>query len=87
LVDEATVVLDSGVRPGDASYPEDAPRTAPLSTVINAFLWNLVLAQVLDRGKADGIDVPLWRSANVDGGDQANASLLAHYGSLVPALR
>jgi uncharacterized phosphosugar-binding protein len=87
LVDEATIVLDSGVRPGDSSYPEDAPRTAPLSTVINAFLWNLVLAQVLDLGKAAGVEVPLWRSSNVDGGDEANASMLAHYGAKVPALK
>jgi uncharacterized phosphosugar-binding protein len=87
LVEEATVVLDSGVRPGDSSYPEDSPVTAPLSTVINAFLWNLVLAKVLDLGKAEGIDIPLWRSSNVDGGDEANAALLAHYEVLVPALK
>jgi uncharacterized phosphosugar-binding protein len=87
LIDESTVVLDSGVRPGDSSYPAGAPRTAPLSTVINAFLWNLVLSGVVDRGEADGIDVPLWRSSNVEGGDEANAALLAKYTPRVPALR
>ncbi|MFI5608030.1 SIS domain-containing protein [Amycolatopsis sp. NPDC051903] len=87
LVEEATVVLDSLVVPGDASHPAGAPRTAPLSTVVNAFLWNLILAEVLDRGTAEGIDVPLWRSSNVEGGDEANAALLAKYGPRVPALR
>ncbi|MFD6072350.1 MULTISPECIES: SIS domain-containing protein [Amycolatopsis] len=87
LIEEASIVLDSHVRPGDASYPPDAPRTAPLSTVINAFLWNLVLAEVVDLGAAQGVDVPLWRSSNVDGGDEANAALLAKYGERVPALR
>jgi uncharacterized phosphosugar-binding protein len=87
LVEQGTVVLDSLVIPGDASYPPDAPRTAPLSTVVNAFLWNLVLAQVFDRGTAEGIDVPLWRSSNVEGGDEANAALLAKYGEIVPRLR
>jgi uncharacterized phosphosugar-binding protein len=87
LVEEATVVLDSCVRPGDASYPRSAPRTAPLSTVINAFLWNLVLADVLDRGQAEGIEVPLWRSSNVDGGDDANSSLLSRYLPRIPALK
>ncbi|MFD2463640.1 sugar isomerase domain-containing protein [Amycolatopsis samaneae] len=86
LVEEASVVLDSLVIPGDASHPADAPRTAPLSTVVNAFLWNLVLAQVFDRGTAEGIDVPLWRSSNVEGGDEANAALLAKYTPRVPAL-
>ncbi|MEU4668299.1 SIS domain-containing protein [Amycolatopsis sp. NPDC023774] len=87
LVEEATVVLDSLVIPGDASHPAAAPRTAPLSTVVNAFLWNLILAEVYDRGTAEGIDVPLWRSSNVEGGDEANTALLAKYGPRVPALR
>jgi uncharacterized phosphosugar-binding protein len=87
LVEQGTVVLDSLVIPGDASYPPDAPRTAPLSTVVNAFLWNLVLAQVYDRGSAEGLDVPLWRSSNVEGGDEANAALLEKYGAIVPRLK
>lgn len=87
LVEQGTVVLDSLVIPGDASYPPDAPRTAPLSTVVNAFLWNLILAQVYDRGTAEGLHVPLWRSSNVEGGDEANKSLLAKYSELVPQLR
>ena len=87
LVEEGTVVLDSLVIPGDASYPAAAPRTGPLSTVVNAFLWNLILAEVYDRGTAEGLDVPLWRSSNVEGGDEANAALLAKYEPRVPALR
>lgn len=87
LADEATIVLDSAVRPGDVSYPPDAPRTASQSTVVNAFLWNLVLAQLIDLGEAEGIEIPLWRSSNVTGGDAANAALLARYQTRVPALR
>ncbi|MGW7539398.1 SIS domain-containing protein [Amycolatopsis sp. NPDC054798] len=87
LVEEGSVVLDSLVIPGDASYPASAPRTGPLSTVVNAFLWNLILAEVYDRGTAEGLDVPLWRSSNVEGGDAANAALLAKYEPRVPALR
>lgn len=87
LVEEGTVVLDSLVIPGDASYPASAPRTGPLSTVVNAFLWNLILAEVYDRGTAEGLDVPLWRSSNVEGGDAANSALLAKYEPRVPALR
>ncbi|ATY11097.1 SIS domain-containing protein [Amycolatopsis sp. AA4] len=87
LVEEGTVVLDSLVIPGDASYPASAPRTGPLSTVVNASLWNLILTEVYDRGTAEGLDVPLWRSSNVEGGDAANAALLAKYEPRVPALR
>jgi uncharacterized phosphosugar-binding protein len=82
LIEQADVVLDTGVRPGDASFPADNPRTAALSTVLNAFLWNSVLAQVVSLHE----DAPLWRSSNIPGGDEANASLLAHYTPQIPAL-
>jgi uncharacterized phosphosugar-binding protein len=87
LIEEADVVLDSGVRPGDASYPPENPRTAALSTVLNAFLWNLVLTRVVEKGDTEGISIPLWRSSNVDGGDEANKALFAHYEPRIPALR
>jgi uncharacterized phosphosugar-binding protein len=83
LIEQADIVLDTGVRPGDASFPADNPRTAALSTVLNAFLWNSVLAQVVYLAE----DAPLWRSSNIPGGDEANAALLAHYTPRIPALR
>ncbi|SDY39541.1 Uncharacterized protein, contains SIS (Sugar ISomerase) phosphosugar binding domain [Amycolatopsis xylanica] len=86
LAAEGTVVIDTGIRVGDSSYPAEAPVTAPLSTVVNAYLWNLVLTRVLDLGTAAGVDVPLWRSSNVEGGDAANASLLSRYVPRIPAL-
>jgi uncharacterized phosphosugar-binding protein len=82
LLDEADVVLDTGVRPGDSSFPPEEPRTAALSTILNAFLWNSVLAKVVTLAE----DAPLWRSSNVAGGDEANASLFAHYQPRIPAL-
>lgn len=87
LLEQASVVLDTGVRPGDASFPADNPRTAALSTILNAFLWNQVLAIVLTRADAEGIAVPFWRSSNVPGGDEANAALFKRYQPRVPALR
>ncbi|WP_420807885.1 SIS domain-containing protein [Amycolatopsis antarctica] len=87
LAEQADVVLDTGIRPGDASYPEQAPRTAALSTIVNAHLWNLVLASVLELAAAEGLEVPLWRSSNTVGGDEANAALLERYRPRVPPLR
>jgi uncharacterized phosphosugar-binding protein len=79
LAEEATFVLDNLVIPGDAAYPPAAPVTAPSSSLANAFLWNLLLVRLLDRAAATGFDLPLWRSANVEGGDAANKALLAKY--------
>ncbi|HJQ47666.1 MAG TPA: sugar isomerase domain-containing protein [Amycolatopsis sp.] len=84
LLDHADIVVDTGVRPGDASFPPGQPRTAALSTVLNAALWNAALAHLLII--AD-VDVPLWRSSNIPGGDEANVALLARYRPRVPALR
>jgi uncharacterized phosphosugar-binding protein len=87
LAEEAGVVLDTLVPPGDSTYPPDAPVAAPISTIANAFLWNLVLVRLIDIGTRDGVDLPLWRSSNVPGGDEANAGLMSRYTPRVPALR
>ncbi|MDQ0380867.1 sugar isomerase domain-containing protein [Amycolatopsis thermophila] len=87
LLEHADVVLDTGVRPGDAAFPEDDPRTVALSSLLNVYLWNEVLAHVFRAAREAGVEVPLWRSSNVEGGDAANAALLDHYRPRVPALR
>lgn len=86
LAECATVVLDNLVRPGDASYPAEAPTTAPMSSIVNAFLWNLLLIRLTERAAARGVELPLWRSSNVPGGDEANAALLRRYRSRIPQL-
>ena len=86
IAEESSVVLDTLVPPGDSTYPIDAPVTAPVSTIVNAFLWNELLVTVIDKAEAAGVSVPLWRSSNVAGGDDANESLLAHYTPRIPEL-
>jgi uncharacterized phosphosugar-binding protein len=86
IAEEAGVVLDTLVPPGDSTYPPDAPVAAPISTVANAFLWNLVLVRLIDVAAKEGVALPLWRSSNVPGGDEANAGLMARYTPRVPAL-
>lgn len=87
LAERATIVLDTLVPPGDSTYPAEAPVAAPVSTVANAYLWNLVLVRLIDIAAAANVELPLWRSSNVPGGDEANNALLARYTPRVPALR
>jgi uncharacterized phosphosugar-binding protein len=87
VAEQATVVLDTLVPPGDSTYPADSPVIAPISTVANAYLWDLVLVALTDLAGKEGVPLPLWRSANVPGGDEANAGLMARYSPRVPALR
>lgn len=86
LAEQAGIVLDTLVPPGDSTYPPNAPVAAPISTVANAFLWNLVLVRLIDVAAAGNVTLPLWRSSNVPGGDEANAGLMARYTPRVPAL-
>jgi uncharacterized phosphosugar-binding protein len=86
LAEVADVVIDTGVPPGDVSYPPDGPQTVPLSTLGNAFAWSLLLARVHDRALERGTALPLWSSANVPGGDEANAALLRRYAGRIPEL-
>ena len=77
----ADVVLDTLVPPGDASWPPEAPRTAPLSSLCNALLWNalLVLCAELEP------ETPFWRSANTTG--PTNEEMIEQYRGMVPELR
>ncbi len=86
LADHATVVLDTGVPPGDVVHPHGAPRTAAVSTVVGAYLWSALLAELDDLAAERGVRLPVWTSANVAGGDERNADLLARYASRIPEL-
>lgn len=86
LLEHADVVLDTGVPPGDVSFPNPAPRTAPLSSILNAYLWNLILGAAAELTEASRRELPLWHSANTPEGDGRNADLLQRYQQRIPAL-
>lgn len=86
LSDVADLVVDNRVPEGDAVYNGAAVRLAPLSTCVNAYLWDLLLVALADRAAAAGVTLPVWTSSNVPGGDEANAAHLATYAPTVPML-
>lgn len=86
LADHATYLLDTLVPPGDAAYPADAPRTGPLSSLANAYLWNLLLSDLVARAARAGVELPLWGSTNATGNESSNEALLARYAPRIPEL-
>jgi uncharacterized phosphosugar-binding protein len=86
LADHAAIVLDTRVPRGDVLHPAAAPRTAAVSTILAAYAWSRVLADLDDLAAARGVDLPRWTSANVPGGDEVNAALLERYRHRVPEL-
>jgi uncharacterized phosphosugar-binding protein len=92
LPDVADIVIDTCVPTGDAGWavgPDraaDGPRVAPLSTIASCHAWNLILVTFSELARRAALEMPIWMSSNVAGGDEANARLLARYGERVPAL-
>lgn len=88
LVEVADIVIDTRVPPGDAVFraAPDAPAVAPLSTIAGVHAWNLALVGLAERARAAGVELPVWTSANVPGGDERNSRLLAVFADRVPAL-
>lgn len=87
LAEHATVVLDTGVPAGDVVWPGENPSTCAVSTVLGAYLWAGLLAELTELAGRHDVELPLWTSANLPGGDEHNAELMARYANRVPELR
>ena len=88
LFEVSDVVLDNCGTIGDASLEnrETGIRFAPTSTAVGtAILWETVrmaIDGIVERGERPEV----FQSANIDGGDAYNASLLQKYKGRIPSL-
>lgn len=82
LVDTADIVIDTAVPPGDATWPPEAPVTAPVSSLATTTVWTLILREVHRLAP----DAPRWRSANVPGNDEFNRGLVERFAARIPEL-
>ncbi|OII68084.1 SIS domain-containing protein [Streptomyces sp. CC77] len=81
LKDHCDVVLDSKIAVGDAELTHegvDAP-FAPASTVVTSALMQAVMATAAEELVRRGIEPPLLRSGNVDGGHEWNGRVMEQY--------
>jgi len=79
LADLCDVVIDNCAPLGDAAVeiPGFPQRVGPLSSVTGCAIVNSIVAEVVSRLVAKGIEPPVFVSANLDNGDAWNARLLA----------
>ncbi|MFC8425858.1 SIS domain-containing protein [Streptomyces sp. NPDC057236] len=85
LKDHCDLVLDSRIAVGDAELTLDnvpAP-FAPASTVVTTALLQAVMATTAAVLADRGIEPPLLRSGNVDGGHEWNARIMDEYGDRI----
>ncbi|MFF5566028.1 SIS domain-containing protein [Streptomyces sp. NPDC012623] len=81
LKDHCDIVLDSGIAVGDAELTTagvEAP-FAPASTVVTSALMQAMMATAAGELAERGIEPPLLRSGNVDGGREWNRRVMNEY--------
>lgn len=85
LKDHCDVVLDSRIPVGDAELtaPNIPAPFAPASTVVTSALLQAVMATAAGELAERGLEPPLLRSANVDGGREWNDQVLTEYRDLI----
>ncbi|MFF3439073.1 sugar isomerase domain-containing protein [Streptosporangium sp. NPDC002721] len=80
LLDLADVVLDNRAPYGDAVLPlRDGGTFGAVSTITSALLAQMVVAEVVRGLTEAGLTPPIYRSANVTGGDEHNRALENRY--------
>jgi uncharacterized phosphosugar-binding protein len=81
LFEVADYVLDNLAEFGDAavSLPLSGQKTGPTSTVVGVALLHTILTEVAERLSASGKPVPIYTSANMDGGEEANRHWMEQY--------
>jgi uncharacterized phosphosugar-binding protein len=81
LFDYADLKIDDQNPFGDADYYVegfDVP-IAPTSTIVDAFIAHRMIIEAVAEMKWRGLEPPIFRSANLPGGDEFNAKLLEKY--------
>ena len=74
------LAIDSGVPDGDCSIRlENGMLMGPLSGVVGAALVQALVIGAAEKLRQRGIEPPVFRSGNVDGGREANDELIERY--------
>ncbi|MFJ1974384.1 SIS domain-containing protein [Streptomyces sp. NPDC087903] len=85
LRDHCDIVLDSKIAIGDAELTVDTVPApfAPASTVVTSALLQAVMATAAGSLADRGVEPPLLRSGNVDGGHEWNKRVMEEYGDRI----
>lgn len=79
MLDFCDIVIDNCAPLGDAAVEVAGvpQKTGPLSTVLGCVVVNAIVCQTLANLVDRGIEPPVYMSANMPGGDEHNARLMA----------
>ncbi|WP_329386272.1 SIS domain-containing protein [Streptomyces sp. NBC_01716] len=85
LKDHCDIVLDSKIAVGDAELSAEGIEApfAPASTVVTSALMQAMVATAAGGLVDRGVEPPLLRSGNVDGGHEWNGRVMTEYGDRI----
>ncbi|MFP3991725.1 SIS domain-containing protein [Streptomyces sp. E11-3] len=85
LKDHCDIVLDSKIAVGDAELTAEGVSApfGPASSVVTSAILQAMMASAAAGLAALGVDPPLLRSGNVDGGHEWNGRVLNQYGARI----
>jgi uncharacterized phosphosugar-binding protein len=88
LFEYADVAIDDANPYGDADFQVDGfdVPIGPTSTIVDAFIAHRMVIEAVAEMKKRGLEPPVFRSANLPGGDEFNAKLIERYKSRVKDL-
>ena len=77
----ADVTIDNWGEPGDAAFPIEGLDSAigPTSSITGITIAQALVCQVVDNLVKEGIEPPVFKSSNVDGGDEHNNRMFDKY--------
>lgn len=81
LFEICDLVIDNGSPEGDALLEMDglpAP-ICPASSILNLTILQEIVRQIVAQYEKAGVEAPIFRSANLPGGDEWNAALIERY--------
>ena len=88
LYEVVDVVIDNKIPEGDAVYeiPQLNLKIAPISTIINAFILQLLNIRTVEKLIEKGVKTEVWVSANIPGGIEKNKEYVTRYLDLIKPL-
>ncbi|WFO75145.1 SIS domain-containing protein [Desulfurococcaceae archaeon MEX13E-LK6-19] len=88
LYEVVDVVIDNHVPRGDAVLEVEgfSTRVAPVSTILNTFIVNSIVAETIRKLVEKGVEPPVWISSHLPGADEYNRALYEKYRSRIKLL-
>lgn len=77
----ADVTIDNCGDIGDASFPIEGLDTCigPISDAVGITIAQALVCEVVDKLVKQGVEPPIFKSSNVDGGDEHNYKMFEKY--------